>query len=103
LPPGTQAFRLVLYSDPVLLAEGGAATAATFAIPDDIPVGTHTLVLWTLVDGVVQVSGTSFAVTFDPVTGLPATGSESGGALRSALLLLGIGASMLALSRRRAR
>jgi hypothetical protein len=93
----------VLYSDPRVLAEGAAATDATFTIPDDVPAGRHTLVVWTLVDGVVQVSGASFDVPSSPTTNLPATGSDSGGALRAALLMLGIGASMFALSRRQAR
>jgi hypothetical protein len=76
LPPGIQAFRIVLYSDPILLAEGGPASEAAFAIPADIPAGSHTLVLWTLVDGVLQVSGTSFDVQGDPTTNLPTTGSR---------------------------
>jgi hypothetical protein len=103
LPRGTQAFRIVLYSDPRVLAEGGAATDATFTIPDDIPVGRHTLVVWTLVDGVVQVSGASFDVPSSPTTNLPATGSSTNGSLRVALLLMGLGMPIVALTRRRNR
>ena len=104
LPGGTRSFRLVLYSDPVVLAEGGAAESATVTLPPDTPPGQHTLVLWAVVDGAVVVQGLPVTVTLAPGGSvLPVTGSDIWRIVQYALLLMAVGFPLVLVRRRRAR
>jgi LPXTG-motif cell wall-anchored protein len=99
LPAGTTAYTVVLYSTPVVLASGGAASSVVVQIPADTSVGRHSLVVFATVDGVQQVVGLEIEVTLSGR--LPATGSESWNGVRLAVALLGLGAVLLAVRRRR--
>jgi hypothetical protein len=116
-PQGTTAFRAVLYSTPTVLAEGGAATSTEVAIPAGTTPGTHTLVVWTLVDGQVRVAGQELVVLEDdgasnPTTTavpgvdpgeLPRTGSSAWDQVRLAIQLQVAGLLLLLIVRGRRR
>ena len=75
---GTTSFRLVVYSDPTVLATGNTGGTYQATIPSSLAPGTHHLVLWAVVDGIVEVRGAAVRVLpqSDPVGELPATGSS---------------------------
>ena len=103
LPPRTQAYRLVLYSTPVVLDEGGPAVAAVATIPTDVR-GSHTLVLWAVVDDQVIVQGLPVTVGLSPGSfELPSTGSDPWSQVQFALLMLGLGFRLVIARRRRVR
>ena len=102
LPPGTQQFRVVLYSTPIELAAGGAATAVDVTIPTTLPLGSHTIVVWATVGSELQVLSQNVTVIGPQATDvLPSTGSSSSGFLIWALLLLTLGVCTVAATRRR--
>lgn len=102
LPAGTRSFRIVLYSTPTVLAEGGVATETVVTIPAGIS-GDHTLVLWAVVDGEVVVQGLPITVGAAPPRTIPATGSDPRSGVQLALLLIGLGLTLIAARRRSAR
>lgn len=92
----------MLYSTPVELAAGGSATNVDVVIPADTALGSHTLVVWALVDGEVKISGLVVDVlTLLPPGGLPATGSSPLRTTSVGLLLLILGAAFTGFTRRR--
>jgi len=94
--------RVALYTTPVVLAAGGAATSVEVVIPADIAVGRHTLVVWVLVDGDVQISGLVVDVVAALTPGeLPATGASPMPTTSIALVLLLLGAVIVVSTRRR--
>ncbi|MGK2950648.1 MAG: Ig-like domain-containing protein, partial [Acidimicrobiales bacterium] len=114
LPRGASAFRVVLYSSPVVLAEGGAVEAVDVTIPADTEPGRHTLVLWALVDDEVVVQGHELLVAAaqDPAppgttppsaTKLPTTGDDTWLTVRLAAQLGALGALLVYAGRLRRR
>ena len=102
LPPGTQAYRVAIYSTPILLAAGGAASSVEVTIPTDLAPGAHTLVVWADVGDEVIVLGSNLTVQAPLYTGsLPATGSSSTPWTTWGLLLVALGAAIIATTRRR--
>ena len=94
----------MLYSDPVVLAEGGPAESATATIPADTQTGAHHLVLWAVVDGNVVVQGLPVTVSLAPGGSvLPVTGAEIWQAIQYALFLVAVGLPLVLVRRRRVR
>ncbi len=102
LPPGTVQFQVALYSEPVVLASGGAASSVSVTLPSDIVVGPHTLVVWAVVGDAVSVTGHAFEATaFTPTGILPTTGTSVAQTIATAALLVAAGAAVVLISRRK--
>jgi hypothetical protein len=101
---GTSSFRLVLYSDPIVLATGNSGGTYEVGVPATLAPGPHHLVLWAVVDGILEVRGTAVQglAQSGPVGELPATGSSPriGLGIASMLTLLGL-VAVLGTARRR--
>lgn len=101
-----------LFSTPYLLGEATVAAdgtfSATFALPDGVPVGAHTVQMnGVSTDGAVRSLSTGVVVLADPVatpaaagTPLATTGAQSGDLALLALALLGAGVLAVRVRRR---
>ncbi len=102
LPSGTSRFRLVMYSEPEVLASGTTGGAMTATIPLAIAAGSHQFILWSIVDGVPEIRGATVEVTGPvPTDNLPATGTDSRTPLWWAILIAMSGAVLIVVARRR--